>query len=157
MKLALKALKECRCDPRLKYEHPTYDTAIKALEEALKQEQVIQTYSEKHNFQQEQGEPVACNSVSTEVLKFLNGEAPLDGVWFGEDHPTERGSYWWRKRLNTTPQQRTAAEGEDTRRAWVGLTNDEMDWLHANTPCIEGNYGYRFIKAIEAKLKDKNT
>jgi hypothetical protein len=55
---------------------------------------------------QEQGEPVACQSVSTEMLKFLNGEAPLDGVWFGENHPIEKGAYWWRKRLNTTPQQR---------------------------------------------------
>jgi hypothetical protein len=35
MTLALEALQECRRDPRLKYEHPTYDKAIKALEEAL--------------------------------------------------------------------------------------------------------------------------
>jgi hypothetical protein len=63
---------------------------------------------------QEQGEPVAWQSVSTEMLKFLNGEAPLDGVWFGEDHPIEKGAYWWRKRLNTTPQpkqeQRSVSE-----------------------------------------------
>jgi hypothetical protein len=45
MKLAFEVLQECRRDPRLKYEHPTYDKAIKALEEALAK--------------QEQGEPVA--------------------------------------------------------------------------------------------------
>ena len=28
LKLALEALKECRCDPRLKYEHPNYDNII---------------------------------------------------------------------------------------------------------------------------------
>ena len=28
--------------------------------------------------------------------------------------------------LYTTPQQRTAAEGEDTRRAWVGLTDEDL-------------------------------
>ena len=50
-------------------------------------------------------------------------------------------------KLYTTPPQRT----------WVGLTKEDMDWLHANTPCIEGNYGYRFIKFIEAKIKEKNT
>ena len=35
LKLALEALEECRRDPRLKYEHPTYDKAITAIKEAL--------------------------------------------------------------------------------------------------------------------------
>ena len=34
-----------------------------------------------------------------EVIAFLCGEAPLDGVWFGDPHPTERGPFWWRKHL----------------------------------------------------------
>ena len=34
-----------------------------------------------------------------EVVAFLTGEAPLDGVWFGGVHPTERGAFWWRKHL----------------------------------------------------------
>jgi dihydrofolate reductase (trimethoprim resistance protein) len=34
-----------------------------------------------------------------EVIGFLSGTEPLDGVWFGEDHPSERGKYWWRKYL----------------------------------------------------------
>lgn len=34
-----------------------------------------------------------------EVLAFLLGEGPLDGVWFGDKHPTERGAFWWRKNL----------------------------------------------------------
>lgn len=34
-----------------------------------------------------------------EVVAFLCGEAPLDGVWFGGSHPTERGAFWWRKHL----------------------------------------------------------
>jgi hypothetical protein len=33
------------------------------------------------------------------VVAFLDGSAPLDGVWFGERHPTERGGFWWRKHL----------------------------------------------------------
>lgn len=37
--------------------------------------------------------------MSREVMKFLLGEGPLDGVWFGEKHPTEKGSFWWRKYL----------------------------------------------------------
>jgi hypothetical protein len=54
------------------------------------------------------------------------------------------------KALYTTPQQRTAAEGEDTRRAWVGLTDEEV------VQCQQGNI-YHFYRCIEAKLKEKNT
>jgi hypothetical protein len=38
MKQALEALKECRCDPRLKYEHPFYDKVITDLEQAIAQD-----------------------------------------------------------------------------------------------------------------------
>jgi len=37
--------------------------------------------------------------ISSEVLAFLKGSGPLDGVHFGEPHPTERGAFWWRKHL----------------------------------------------------------
>lgn len=40
------------------------------------------------------------NDALREMLAFLNGEGPLDGVYFGERHPTENGVYWWRKRLS---------------------------------------------------------
>lgn len=38
--------------------------------------------------------------VPVEVVKFLTGEGPLDGLWFGE-HPfgLGGGKYWWRKHL----------------------------------------------------------
>jgi hypothetical protein len=35
MKQALEALEECRRDPRLKYEHPTFDKAIASLRQAI--------------------------------------------------------------------------------------------------------------------------
>jgi len=38
VKQALAALKECRCDPRLKYEHPFYDKIITDLEQAIAQD-----------------------------------------------------------------------------------------------------------------------
>ena len=38
-------------------------------------------------------------SVPHTVIAFLLGEGPLDGVWFGEKHPTEFGNFWWRKHL----------------------------------------------------------
>lgn len=36
-----------------------------------------------------------------EVFAFLRGEGPLEGVWFGDDHPTEKGKFWWRKHLRS--------------------------------------------------------
>jgi len=40
-----------------------------------------------------------CSSVSDEIIAFLLGEGPLDGVYFGEKHPFHEGRYWWRKHL----------------------------------------------------------
>ena len=34
-----------------------------------------------------------------QVSKFLLGEAPLDGAWFGDKHPSKRGAFWWREYL----------------------------------------------------------
>lgn len=33
------------------------------------------------------------------VLAFLMGEAPLEGVMFGQKHPTKAGMFWWRLNL----------------------------------------------------------
>jgi len=38
------------------------------------------------------------------VVKFLMGEAPLEGVEFGEKHPTKAGAYWWRLNLRAAWQ-----------------------------------------------------
>ena len=39
--------------------------------------------------------------VPVELIRFLRGEAPLDGLWFGE---TRGKSYWWRERLPKPPE-----------------------------------------------------
>lgn len=33
------------------------------------------------------------------VIRFLKGEGPLEGVWFGDRPVGERGNFWWRKYL----------------------------------------------------------
>ena len=33
------------------------------------------------------------------IIEFLCGSEPFDGVWFGERHPSRRGVYWWRSEL----------------------------------------------------------
>jgi hypothetical protein len=32
----------------------------------------------------------------SEVVEFLLGNGPLDGVWFGDPHPSMPGKFWWR-------------------------------------------------------------
>lgn len=53
-----------------------------------------------------------------EVVEFLLGNEPLDGVWYGERHPKEPGAYWWRKYLREvipariTPPKRRVKGGK---------------------------------------------
>jgi len=42
------------------------------------------------------------------VAKFLLGEVALDGVWFGDKHPTENGNFWWRKHLRAALSEQSA-------------------------------------------------
>ena len=136
MKLALEALKlheaahECMVND-----------AIKALEEALKQEQ---------------GEPVAW---------IYKSEPYFDGDKWCEKYEltdSKKLAFWKdkdAKPLYTTPyvqegwQQRTAAEGEDTHKAWVGLTDEEK--LHIEI--MGGKSDVMLAEMLEAKLKEKNT
>lgn len=46
--------------------------------------------------------------LSNDVVRFLNGEIPLDGVWFGDKHPTLKGNYWWRSFLKNIDAIQTA-------------------------------------------------
>ena len=80
------------------------------------------------------------------------------------------GSGWveWTKRshkdaepLYTTPPQhsaiaRTAAEGEDTQRAWVELTNEDIEHIIVSVP-FAGEEDYEVvIRAAITKFKEKN-
>ena len=90
--------------------------------------------------EQEQGEPVGeaylCDKCST----------PFDGGWecpsCGHDSSTKEPVY-------TTPQQRT----------WVGLTDDEIDkaWRSVDYTVPWEQHRIDIARAIEAKLKEKNT
>lgn len=48
----------------------------------------------------------------SDVVKYLLGEAPLRGHWFGEKHPPEGKPYWWRKHLRETALQSPAVPRE---------------------------------------------
>lgn len=44
-----------------------------------------------------------------EVVRFLLGEAPLDGRWFGDDPPKMKSGrprpFWWRAELRTVAER----------------------------------------------------
>jgi hypothetical protein len=44
------------------------------------------------------------------VFAFLLGVGPLDGVWFSDPRPLEKGAFWWRKHLRAALS--TKQEGE---------------------------------------------
>lgn len=39
------------------------------------------------------------------LVEFLLGRAPYDGVWFGDQHPTKKGAFWWRDELEAAMSQ----------------------------------------------------
>lgn len=59
----------------------------------------------------------------SEVIAFLQGEGPLQGVWFGEKPEGERGNFWWRKHLRAAMRSAVpsgaaeALEGPSNKRA----------------------------------------
>jgi len=65
------------------------------------------------------------------------------GLWWEERHPNHKN---WVEPLYTHPPQRT----------WVGLTDEEIDLINGSM-CGEREFHREYAKAIEAKLKEKNT
>ena len=70
---------------------------------------------------------------------------------WGEEHMTSTGhepTYTWSE---VQKQIETAVKHDRKQRTWVGLTDeDDIDWE-------EGDNLRDLVKAIEAKLKEKNT
>ena len=86
------------------------DKAIAALRERLAQkdepsaEPCVCGNSIKSNTEHRTDGPCYRKEPSAEptrddVIAFLLGEGPLDGVWFDEPHPTYKGRFWWREYL----------------------------------------------------------
>jgi hypothetical protein len=62
------------------------------------------------------------------LVAFLNGEAPLEGLWFSDDpRPTGRAPYWWRMYLLAAPTAPPASPGPEP------LTEHERRWLDSMT------------------------
>ena len=48
-----------------------------------------------------------------DIIRFLLGEAPYEGVWYGDKHPTRRGSFWWRTPLRELHTRAPLPQGEE--------------------------------------------
>ena len=39
-----------------------------------------------------------------DIQRFLMGNGPLEGVWFGDPHPTRKEQFWWREVIRERAQ-----------------------------------------------------
>lgn len=91
-----------------------------------------------------------------ELIAFLNGEAALDGVWFGDPRPGEKGRYWWRKRLGgllasmPSPAEHTDAWIESAFR-YCGGRWDGSRWI------IEDADLHPFVRTMIARSASATT
>jgi len=65
------------------------------------------------------------------VVEFLLGEGPLDGVWYGDEHPTNPRPYWWRKHIRAAlaEPEKERAEVAAPARNGVASSMEEIDIL----------------------------
>lgn len=70
-------------------------------------------------------------TIPKEAWDFLCGQGELDGVSFGERHPTRFGLYWWRSYIAALTAPAPAADD-------VALVDDYRDWVAANAGLVEG-------------------
>lgn len=50
--------------------------------------------------------------VPVELVDFLCGAAPLDGVWYGENPPKGKPRFWWRGYFDTSIRSSKARGGK---------------------------------------------
>lgn len=63
-----------------------------------------------------------------EVVAFLNGSGPLDGLWFGEKHPSGN-AFWWRKHLAAVAHP-SPATGEAVAWRYVYFDKNGSETIH---------------------------
>ena len=140
LKLALEALERSVATCFDQYAHqqvmsqPDHfiNQAIIAIKEALREHAMREVQRLGQEIEQE---PVACiyKNYLFMAHEFQSGQVPVDS-----------------QPLYTHPPQRSESSGKPS--AWVGLTDEEVRQI-----CVNEWGGYEQCRAIEAKLKEKNT
>ena len=137
LKLALEALEDALNKPM--WDRPKMTKAITAIEEALREHAMREVQRLGQEIEQE---PVATvESVATVVSESGNQEVTMS---------------WWHEpalpvgtKLYTTPPQE---QQSCDKRTWVGLTEEEFQWIYDNGRTPAG-----MMEIVEAKLKELNT
>lgn len=90
------------------------------------------------------------------VVKYLMGEGPLCGVWFGEDHPDKRfGRFWWRRHLRSALAS-PAAQAEDAARyRWLRDHHNGPNGIHKALPYIAAGEDDNYNWALVGKRADE--
>ena len=149
LKLVLEALKWCHGG-----EPCGTAEAITVVEKALANVATNDTskeYVDEMQKQRHEQEPVATvESVATVVMAMVESVATV----VSESGNQEVTMSWWHEpalpvgtKLYTIPPQRT----------WVGLTNNDLQPIAEEYRILFGSWVHDFARAIEAKLKEKNT
>ena len=81
------------------------ETMISLRKGTLEQQQIYTHMKDKFLYTAPQKrEWVGLTDEQMAVLNFMLGADELDGVWFGDRHPKEKDSFWWRNRLRNAFQ-----------------------------------------------------
>ena len=104
---------------------------------------------------QQQAEPVAYGATHREPITGALYKK-IDSIWYVwcrmEDEPRR-----WIKSLGTSESCLEPLIRPQPAAQWVGLTDEEMEQICDENYIMLGAYAADFIRAIEAKLKEKNT
>ena len=63
---------------------------------------------------------------------------------------------WWEERFGSEPEI-MCPNCDKKKREWVGLTDEEIDELYGSPMELEHSGALKWVRVIEAKLKEKNT
>jgi hypothetical protein len=69
----------------------------------------------------------------------------------------KHGTFEWRYSVNKTKPDAIPLYTTPPQRTWVALTDEEIFNVISSTTAGDTPYSYRIARAIEAKLKEKNT
>jgi len=140
-----------------------YDKAIKALEEALKQEQdePVAWCDPKELWQLKNGKgyfivmPKKNHVYSKPLYEYPQPKQEQDEpvAWVIHSNGEEHGLDFWQDEINALPIGTFLYTTPQTKE-WIGLTNEEISKVLYDSGDPDGLPEY--ARAIEARLKDKN-
>lgn len=90
-----------------------------------------------------------------EVVRFLMGEAPLEGRWFDEPDPHVGGAYWWRKHLTEALAPQPAATSETVNVIGMPEFDGLLDYIYEHGTAAEGviEKANAFARAVIARFE----